>query len=1081
MLFAVKTIALALIINTHILYAQTQSVRFERFSPEDGLSNSVILSIIQDKTGFIWIGTQNGLNRYDGYTFTVYKHKPSDSNSLSDNYVRSIIETKDSLLWIATENGGLNMFDPETEKFTHYFHNESNPGTISTNKLNVIYEDPDSEGILWIGSNGEGLDKFDYYNNRFIHYTRNSDSGNSISNNYIRAILKDKYGALWIGTNEGLNRFDINTGKWTTYLHDSENPNSISSSEAKILYEDAEEILWVGTDYGVNRIIRPNTVKGNLSRDKEKIKFEFIEQGNSDRGTNSGSITAIYEDKQRILWIGEHYGLHKYDRTTGKFLQFNTQSNNPHSISGDLINYIYEDRSGLLWIGTEGSGISILNPQAKNFTLMSSIPGNPNSLSSSSIRGIYEDDEGILWVGGYKGLNRIDRKLNKITHFMPENSGLNSDFIYAVCPDNVDKNILWVGTEGDGLYKFYKNSGNVEKFNIKADNPVSPFSIKFIFDLYIDSFGMLWLATKSGLIEFNKRTGDFTVYLHNPDDSASISDNELQVIFEDSRGLLWIGTIAGGLNRFNRKTGKFKQFIHNPDDPLSISNNRIKSIYEDKTGEFWIGTNGAGLNRFDRKTETFEHFTQKDGLPDDVIYGILEDEKGNLWLSTNNGISRFNPKPDINGESKSRFKNYNVSDGLQSSEFNTASYFKSKSGEMFFGGINGLNSFYPNKILDYSYIPPVVITDFQIYNKSVPIGLSFEGRVLLRKNISKTKAIKLSYKDGMISFEFTALNFIAPEKNKYAYMLEGYDKEWIFAEADRRYATYSHLEPGEYIFKVKGSNNDGFWNKKTATVGIIISPPFWKTWWAYSLYSILIIGSIFGFIHYKTLKYAAELEVQAKIKLAKAEERILVQKETSKDFHDELGNKFTKISLFGELAKRNTFTNPDETINYLNQVIRTSKDLSGSMRDFIWTLDSEQNSLYDVGIRLKDFGETLFNSFGIKFFMLGLSEQLYEIKLKMNRRRNIVFIFKEAMNNILKYAKPTAVTLEFESNAHKLNICITDDGIGFDSGQITTGYGLRNMKSRAKNIGGALKIKSSPGNGTSVCLIVNFDDNDNII
>ena len=841
------------------LFAQTQAVRFERLSIDNGLSNSYVTCILQDQLGFMWFGTQDGLNKYDGYQFTVYKHDPSNVNSLSDNFICSIYEGQGGVLWIGTENGGICRFDFNTGTFIRYRHEPGNANSLASNHIRVIYVD--RSGKVWIGTDGSGLDQFDPQTGTFRHYRADPVNSKGLSHDVVNTIYNDpdtSRNILWIGTSNGLNRYDPSNGEWTRFYRDPKNPNSLSSSHVLQIYCGREGQMWIATAQGLNRL------------DTKTLALQRVTLPGTDR--KGHNIQTLCEDQDGNLWIGSYLGVEKYTPNAPvqeQLKSYKYQSGDPYSISVDAITTIYRDRSGILWFGTAGGGVCKLNPSAGYFRYYRHIPGDRNSLSHPSVRGIFEDDEGILWVGGYGGLNRIDRRTGRFRHYRRTNATnhqLDSDVIYSILGDPDDNRLLWIGTEGNGLYRFNKITGKARHFRKElpstAMTPHQSISGNYVFDLFLDSRGDLWIATNNGLNRLDRGTGVFTWYRHVPGDPRSISSNAVRVITEDRDGYLWVGTETNGLNRLDRATGQFTRLNHDPDDFQSLSNNRVKCIYEDHLGRLWIGTNGGGLNRLvpdagKQSMPRFKHYTQKDGLPNDVVYGILEDDEGHLWLSTNRGLSHFDPEREV-------FRNYDVHDGLQSNEFNTASYFRSRSGEMFFGGINGLTAFFPWEIKQSSYIPPVVITDFRISNQPVTIGLSADGRQILRKHISAAKQIFLSYKDYLISFEFAALSYAAPEKNRYAYKMEGFDDDWLYTDANKRFATYTNLPPGNYVFKVKGTNNDGTWNETGASVRLVITPPPWKAWWAYLLYIGLIGGSLYAVVRFQTrherLKHQLQIE-----------------------------------------------------------------------------------------------------------------------------------------------------------------------------------------------------------------------------
>ena len=821
-------------------YAEESNPQFEQITVDDGLSQSAVLAILQDSKGLIWFGTQDGLNKYDGYNLSVYKYNELDPNSLSDNFIESIYEDKLGAIWVGTESGGLNKFDRKTEQFTHYIHDPENPNSLGNNTVLSIYED--KFGTLWFGTAGGGLNKFNRETEQFTRYTDNPDDSNSLGNNTVLSIYEDQSGRLWVGTDGGgLNKFNRETEQFTHYTHNPDDPKSLSHDTVLSIYEDQSSRLWIGTNGG-----------GLNKFERETGKFtHYIHEPDNPNSLSDNTVSSIVEDRFGNLWLatsswyGNSYGtaLDKFSPKTGQFNHYTHDPANPNSLSDNIIGPILRDNSEILWIGTGFGGINKLDTKKRKFTYYKHNRADIYSLIDNHISSIYEDRKGNLWIGTLTGgLDKFDRKTGQFTHYKyePDNSNsLSSDNIWSVYEDK--HSLLWIGTFGSGLNKFDHKIGKFTHYKHDPDNPNS-LSDNTICSIYEDQEGMLWIGTfNGGLNKFDRESGQFTYYKHAPNNPKSLSDNNVFSIYEAHSGTLWIGTVNGGLNKFDRETKEFTQYKHDPNNPNSLSYDRVLSMYECPAGTFWIGTYGGGLDKFDIATETFTHYTQKDGLPNNSVVGILGDDEGNLWLSTGKGLSKFNPQTET-------FRNYDVSDGLQGNEFDgVKAYFKSKTGEMFFGGLNGFNAFYPDQVKDNPHIPPIVITDFKKFNQSVKLDTA----------ISATKQIKLSYKDRFFGFEFAALDYTNPQKNQYAYKLEGFDKDWIYS-GTRRYASYTNLDGGTYIFRVKGSNNDGVWNEEGTSLKIIITPPPWKTWWAYTLYVVALVGAVLGYVQWRTRAQAKE-------------------------------------------------------------------------------------------------------------------------------------------------------------------------------------------------------------------------------
>jgi len=808
--------AFALLIHTHVA-ADSVSIHFEQLSLEEGLSQTIVECIAQDQRGFMWFGTEDGLNRYDGYTFTVLRHDPEDPNSLTYNHILSLYVDKAGYIWVGTFDSGLDRFDPYTESFTHYRHDPGDPSSLSNDHVISILED--SFGDLWIGTM-RGLNRLDRETGEFTRYLNDPADTGSISHNTARVIYEDRSGTLWIGTEGGgLDRFVREEDRFISYTNDPNNPTSIAHDQVRAIHEDRSGVLWIGTVGG-----------GLCALDGDRETFTNYRHVPGDpTSIGHDQIYAIHEDRTGKLWIGTNGGgLAMFDPKTRTFTSYTNDPSDPSSLSYDEIYDIFEDNSGVIWLGTYGGGVNKFDSKRKKFEVYRPRPGDPNSLSQSIVWTIYEEEEtGVLWIGTHGGgLNRFDRNANRWTHYRhdPDDPySLTADIVRVVYLDS--RGTFWVATHGGGLCILDRDTGRFTSFRHDPDDPHS-ISSDQLRSIYEDRSGTLWFGTNGGgLNRFDRAHRTFTRYVNDPDDPQSLSNDYVRVMHEDGDGNFWIGTQGGGLELMDREAGLFSHFKNDPADSNSVSSDYVFSILEDEAGILWLGTWGGGLNRFDRRSRTFSHYTVEDGLASNSVYGGLMDGQGNIWISTNNGISRFTPRTET-------FKNYTVDDGLQGNEFNGNSFFKSESGEMFFGGTYGLTAFYPHEIKDNPFVPPIVITSFSKFNKEVKFD----------KPLSDIRELVLSHKDYVFSFEFAALDYSAPSKNQYAYRMKGLDDDWIYTGSDKRFAYYTTLPSGRYEFMVKGSNNDGLWNEEGTSVKIRITPPFHQTWW---FRAIVFLAAVF--------------------------------------------------------------------------------------------------------------------------------------------------------------------------------------------------------------------------------------------
>jgi PAS domain S-box-containing protein len=818
--------------NVSLSLAPGSIIQFEHLTIEEGLSQNAGLAIFQDSRGFLWIGTQDGLNRYDGYTFHIFKHNAEDLTSLSHNSILSITEDKDGSLWVGTWGGGLNRFDPITETFVRYRADPDDPSSLSNDTVTSIKED--SSGVLWVGTLG-GLDRYNPVTNGFDHFQYDANDPNSLSSNAISVIFEDSNHQLWIGTGangiegSGLNRFDPAIGKAVRYQHYETDMGSLSSNSIASIYEAPDGTFWIATGgfslhgAGLDQFDpRTGTTR----------HFSHNPQISDSLRTND--LMALWGDeKSGILWIGTWAnGLSLMDLSNpGHFAHYQNDPYFPDSLSGDEVWSLYKDHSGSLWIGTSHSGINKLSANIGQFSLYRNNPGNKSSLGTNAVGAFSEDRNGNIWLATWgAGLERFDPDTGRFVHFRhdPENAdSLSDDLLMDVHVD--DKGIVWAGTLGKGLNRLNSATGRVTHYLHDPENPAS-IADDNIASIIPDGKGGLWVGTFGGLSHYDPRTDSFTNYANDPNRPASLSENKVVSLLLDSNGnALWIGTWGGGLNQLDLKDpfhkdpqlATFTSYHHKPDDPTSISEDSVWSIHESADGSLWLGTQ-MGLNHFDRAGRTFQHYTEKNGLPNNVVLGILEDDHANLWLTTNNGLAQFDPRTGA-------VTVYDSSDGLQSNEFNSNAYFRAMDGTMYIGGINGFNLFHPENVRPNRTPPQVAVTRFEVFNEPLPVDLS--GR----------EPVQLSHTQDFISFEFAAFDFQSPQKNQYVYKLEGFDEDWVKA-GNRRFATYTNLPGGQYVFRVKASNSDGIWNETGAAIPVFITPPVWQTWWFLGSL-ILVLGA----------------------------------------------------------------------------------------------------------------------------------------------------------------------------------------------------------------------------------------------
>ena len=797
---------------------ESEGIEFTRLSIDQGLSNNTINSILQDRKGFLWIGTANGLNRYDGYRFTVFKADPARAGRLVYNVIQILFEDREGRLWIGTENG-LSRFDHETEAFTNYLNRPSDPASLSHNSVYCISQD--TSGFIWVGTYGGGLNTLDPATGRCRHYRTNPRDPKSLGSDFIRSIRTDREGRVWIGTEGGgLNRFEHRTGTFIRYVHEPGNPGSLSNNTVMAIDEDALGRLWIGTWTGGLDCMDPS--RGLFSHNRHDAR--------NPGSLASDIVTRLYRSFSGDLWIGTWNGgldrLSLADQnapaTAGKkYRHHRTDYGDPKSLSSNTIWSLAGDQSGVLWVGTS-AGLNKNALRRKKFELFRADGPNGPQLPGNDIRALFEDHAGGIWIGMRgEGVSRLKPDDGSLRHHRndPRSSntlGNNNVLAFAEGPGGV----IWFGTDGGGIDRLDTRSGSFTHYPYDIEHPTT-MDNAYVFQLSFEPPGVLWFGTYggAGLSKLDVRKGNWT---HYPLDTTGHYKNAVRKLFRDGSGNFWIGTNEQGLICFHPKSGIMERFQHDPARPSSLGNNTVQSICEDGSQNLWVGTTGGGLNRFDPRTNRFVRYGVDDGLPSDIICGILEDGRGNLWISTDKGLSKFNPV-------RRTFRNYDRSDGLQDNIFNPDACCRLKDGRLCFGGIGGFNLFHPDSIRDNPFVPEVVISNFTVQKRTVATGDSVNGRVLLERALGSTGDIVLTRREKVFSFEFAALHYMDPMKNLYAYMLEGFDTEWIQTDARNRTATYTNLDPGLYTFKVKASNNDGIWNETPASIRVRVLPYFWQT------------------------------------------------------------------------------------------------------------------------------------------------------------------------------------------------------------------------------------------------------------
>ncbi|MBK9097263.1 MAG: hypothetical protein IPM14_03905 [bacterium] len=1043
-------------------FSQTYEYFFSQLTDAEGLSQSTIFSMIQDRYGYLWLGTIDGLNRYDGYEFKVYSNDPSDLNSISDNFISSLYEDSDGYIWVGTVNGYLNRFDRKSEKFKRYYINDffssdvkykddyyEYPLAFSRNQNNSITSiAEDSNGDLWIGTWGNGLIIFDRKNSNSVHIFNDVNNDYSLSSNRITDILIEKNNSIWVATfGGGLNKLftgssKINSeGKEAAYkfLHyntSSINNSSISDNKITCLHEGRTGNIWIGTfDGGLNKLDAANKMS-----EPDKARFlQYTKSRSSQYSISANTVMAIQQDSDGYLWIGTFGGgINRFDTKNNIFVNFKRISTRQNPFMDEEILSLFIDRSGVLWAGSHlGEGVTKIQKFDVKFeTINRNSPGNLR-LNDDVVWALFKDSSENLWIGTYRGgANLLNFSKQQSTIYSKHADGIHkiSDNHIRSFAEDKSGNI-WIGTYSGGLNRINHSTKRIDIFKNEPGNQNS-LSANQVLDIYVESEKVIWVATFGGglnKLTFSDNSSgkpDFKAYSYDPNDKNSISENRVYTILRDSKNNFWIGTYGGGLNKFDNASEIFRLFTSEPNNQTLKVNEKILSIFESPNGIIWIGTSGSGLVKYDPTVESFKTFSTTEGLTSTVIYGILEDNQQNLWLSTDDGIFLFNT-------SSEKFTQFKIEDGVQSLEFSGGAYFKDSDGFMYFGGINGFNYFHPDSITISNYEPSIVITKIKVMDVEVK---------------GEPEELILSYDQNFISIEFSALDFYSPKRNKYSYFLEGFQKSWISTDGSNRTAIYTNLPAGEFTFMVKGTNADGIWNEDVASIKIIINPPFYQTWW----FVTLIIMAVAFLIYYLgTIRIKSQLEIERlKLKIAS-------------DLHDNIGAGLTEISILSEVAERNENNSGNLVKQDLQKISNTARQLVDSMSDIVWVVNPQRDSLYDLILKLKDSYNEFFSSIGISFHVNNV-EKSDDIKLPMEYKQNLLLLFKEAINNAIKHSGCKKITLEAFYENDTIKITLKDDGQGFDLNDINFGNGIKNMEERAKKINGTLNWESSNNSGTLV-------------
>ena len=1042
--------------------------QLEHYTTRDGLSQNWVTKMSQDQQGFLWIGTSDGLNRYDGYSFKTYRHDSDDPRSISNGFVIRVFEDRSGDLWIGTKRG-LNRLDRLTDQFERFVPDPDRPDSLSHDFVTDVNEDRD--GRLWVATTG-GLNRLERETGGFTRYLHDPEDPGSLGARGVLRIRKTRDGDLWFGVGRWLHRLEGDGGRFVRFplIEESDTAENIH-----ILTEDAEGRLWAGTQEGNLIAFDPQT--GELTRhllSASGIRF----------------INYVLPRSDGSLWVGtDENGLLVFAPETGTWSGHRNDPDNPGSLTHNRVMSLYEDRTGVVWIATS-QGLDKLEPSRTRFSHDRYRPEDPDSLSADSVTLVAEDSRGNLWIGAEDGgLNRLDRTgRNTRYRHAPEKAGrLRSDTVFALLEDS--EGIYWFGTDS-GVERFDPDRGRFSR-------PGTDFEVTGglqedrIYQIVESEPGVLWIGGVRGLYRLDVRSMEARFHRLQESESFGPQTNTIYDLEIDQRGDLWIVTGGSGLYRL-RQTGNgrlpagpgpldFDSFRHDVNDPTSLSSNIIATIFEDRAGTLWIGTLGGGLNRIHQEESevTFTRYREVDALANDNVEAILEDDRGNLWLGCYGALTRLDPRT---GESRS----FTEEDGLPGTDFSFSATRKS-SGELVFGSTEGLIGFFPERLKDDPHAPQVAITDFRLFNRSLPLS----ARGLSRSD--DAARLTLSYRDAIFGFELAALHFAKPGLNRYAYRMEGFNNDWIETDARNRFVQYTNLDPGDYVFRAKAANADGVWNEDGVAIRIVVEPPPWKTWWAYSLYILALVSMVFAYVLWHRSQLRRERQAAQR---ERAVNRRLREVDKLKDEFLAKTSHELRTPLYGITGLAESLVGgargqlPEAARADLTMVVASGRRLSHLVSDILdfSKLRHKSLELDRRPVDLKPLANVVLTLsrplVGAKALELvnAVPAGLPAADADENRLQQILY---NLVGNAVKFTESGQVEVSASVTEGKLRVRVADTGIGipeadrerifeaFEQAEASlhrehggTGLGLAVTRQLVELHGGAIHLESTPGEGS---------------
>ncbi len=1024
MLFRSLFIAAVMLCLAENLQAQQPHLYFERLTAENGLSHNMVNCFLQDTRGFMWIGTENGLNRYDGHSFTVFRNEPGNAASVSGNIVTDIIEDKDQLLWIATADGGLTRYDhrlPPAEQFKQYRHLQTDSTSIPVNIVNTLLYD--QQGYLWLGTGGKGVWRFDKRTERFEQPVKKGTQG-------ILDLCMDASGIIWAGRQGGgllkINPRDL------SYQMDERYTNlyaNLPHASVTALFCDRKKNMWYGSWDKV--LYRFNAATG---------EEEVFEENKHPQGFLNDEITGFAEDRNGLLWLGgSTKGLQVYDPVQQRFYHYRYNPSLEGTVGADRINCIYADKDGVIWLGTS-KGISIHHPLQKQFEQVF-LPPVAGDEKRATIYDLYRDDHNELWICTSNGLYIYNPASASFRHLPLQYHGV---------PLSVSKffrdedGTIYLGTNYS-LFRFNERTHQITLLPNTEKDPVMNKIIKSrvvsIVRDTIDGHPVLLVSPYGHFLAYYDLTDQRWVSrmdtVRNILSSYHLTDNLVRKIFKTRNGKIWLATTRTGLGNWTKHPHPWVEYLYNnPAMPGTISNDNVYDIAEDDKGNLWLSTYGGGLNYFDTSTRKFSHVPDSENL----LEGLQLDNGGHVWMISNGNLHKYAPEDQL-------YFSYQLPD-IERSGGVSGPICKDHNGHMCVAGLGYFIAFNPSALIRENRQPNIYFTDLKIFNTSYS------------QLLTKDKII-LHHNQNYFRIEFAA-PFYSPGRDvRYAYQLKGWDKDWVEV-GQEQFAQFSNLSGGEYIFQVKSSNSQGIWSEKTASIRIVIIPPFWQRWQFYVILSLVMVGILYGIHRYRVNELLKRQAIRNKI---------------AQDLHDDVGSTLSSIAVYSQVAKIYCEQQRPEALkDTIEKINDTAGEMIVDMNDIVWAINPRNDNMHTILQRMESFARPLTAAKGISFHF-DADEDMKQVSLSMTRRKNFYLIFRESVNNVLKYAGSRNLWVKVRKEHHHLELTVQDDGKGFEpekvkinASQSLSGNGLNNMRMRAEEMKGTLRITSQPGQGTTIYL-----------